>query len=165
MSMTKKTWRQWHFFFTFFTILPLGIVAITGTILIFRANIPGLQAKATKSSSSVVQDHNLTLNQVITLSGLSADQIDRITYVPSKGLLTVRAADQNEIILDAANGQVLGKGKRHISWLIDLHEGKFFGKLIQYLVYVPNGIALFALYLTGLYGLSVILRNKFRRRI
>ena len=79
------------------------------------------------------------------------DDINRLDVRPSKGMVKVRAQNDWEIQIDLAKGNVLQTAYRRSDFIETIHDGSFFHDNVKLWLFLPSGIVLFLLWLTGIY--------------
>ena len=77
--------------------------------------------------------------------------INRLDVRPSKGLIKVRAENDWEIQIDSKTGKVLQTASRRSDMIDSIHDGSFFHDYVNLWVFLPSGIILLLLWITGIY--------------
>ena len=90
--------------------------------------------------------------------------IDRLDVRPDKGIVKVRANNKWEIQIDTFTGQVMQVAYRRSDLIEQLHDGSWFHDKIKLWIFLPSGIILFGLWITGVYMLIVPYYIKWKRR-
>jgi len=91
------------------------------------------------------------VNAVPQATGLKWQEFDRIDFKPSKGSAKFVTPDNYEIQIDITTGQILSVAFRRSDIIESLHDGTFFGDWAKHYIILPSGIALFILWLSGIY--------------
>lgn len=142
-------WRKYHRVISLIIFLPFALMVITGLLLQVRQNVEFIQPKAVK-----MQYENgkslLTFEEIINVSRVNKDEIDQIIFRPEKFHLAIRLKNGNELQIHPQTGKVLKSSKRLTGLLIDLHQGSFFSSFIQYLIFLPVGLGVLFLLISGL---------------
>ena len=94
----------------------------------------------------------------------SWNDIDRLDVRPDKGVVKVRANNKWEIQIDTFTGQVMQVAYRRSDFIEQLHDGSWFHDKIKLWIFLPSGIILFGLWITGVYMLIVPYYIKWKRR-
>ena len=94
----------------------------------------------------------------------SWDDIDRLDVRPSKGMVKVRGKNRWEIQIDAQTGEVLQVAFRRSDLIESIHDGTYFHDSFKLWVFLPAGLILAALSITGLYLFCLPYLAKRRQR-
>lgn len=135
--------------------LPLLSVVISGLLLQVKKQVPWVQPveqRTPVSTPSVPWDVILAAAKAMPEAGVSSwDDIERVDVRPSKGIMKVITNSRWEAQLALADGEVLQVEYRRSDLIEQLHDGSFYGDAAKLWIFLPSGILLFALWLTGLY--------------
>jgi len=135
--------------------VPLLIVIGTGLLLQVKKQVPWVQPReqrAPVTSPAVPWDRVLEAARAIPGAGVEGWQdIARVDVRPDKGILKVITASHWEAQLALSTGEVLQVAYRRSDLIEQLHDGSFFGNTAKLAVFLPSGIILFGLWLTGAY--------------
>ncbi|MBA3854530.1 MAG: hypothetical protein C0503_08950 [Gemmatimonas sp.] len=91
------------------------------------------------------------------------EDIDRLDVRPSKGIVKVITKSRWELQLALADGAVLQTAYRRSDLIEQLHDGSFFGDAAKLWIFLPSGIVVFVLWLTGLYLFFLPMLTKRKR--
>lgn len=92
------------------------------------------------------------------------DDIDRIDVRPGKGIAKIQSMNRQEIQIDLATGDVLSVDYRRSDLIESLHDGSFFADSAKLWVFLPNGVVLLGLWITGVWLWYLPLGTKRRRK-
>lgn len=141
--------RKYHRVVSLIVAIPFGLVLLTGLLLQVRQNVEVIQPKAV--SMKKIEDKDLlTFREIIQASGVDDKEIDQIIYRPGKFHLALRLRNGNELQLHPQSGEILKNSPRLTTLLIDLHQGSFFSAWGQYLIFLPSGLGVLFLLVSGL---------------
>lgn len=140
--------KKYHRYVALVAALPLLIVSLTGTLLLVRNQFEWIQPSPV-SKNLVPGQALLTLESIQLIIG-NESEIDQIIYRPKKNNLSVRLSDGNEVQLNPQTGEILKKGKRQTSFLIDIHQGSWLGNFGQYGIYLPAAFGFIFLIFSGI---------------
>ena len=147
---------------------PVLLVIVTGILLQVKKQVSWVQPPTTRGST---KELNLTFDQILGKAATvpeaeieSWSDIDRLDVRPSKGMLKVRAKNRWEIQLDTKTGEILQVAYRRSDLIESLHDGSFFHDQAKLWVFLPAGIVLFVLWLTGIHLFILPHQMKWRRR-
>lgn len=152
-----KLSRNWHRQVALLAALPLLITTVTGILLLMRGDFEWIQPKASVGSSQLVSpsvELDAVLRQLKTLPQAevrSWKDVSSVNFNPAKGIYQARLKNDYEVQLDAATAKVLKLQFRTTNVLIELHQGSFFHPLVMKWVFLPSGLILLSLWLSGMY--------------
>lgn len=162
--------RRLHRWGAVLTALPLLLVIGSGLLLQVKKVVPWVQPVEQRTAVRVPGlswDLILAAAQAMPEAGVTGwGDIDRIDVRPSKGILKVITMSRWEAQLALADGAVLQTAYRRSDLIEHLHDGSFFGDPVKYWIFLPAGILLFGLWLTGIYlwALPTLTRRKRARQ-
>ena len=79
------------------------------------------------------------------------DDIDRLDVRPSKGMVKVRGKNRWEIQIDTQTGEVLQVAVRRSDLIESIHDGSYFHDRFKLWAFLPTGLILVIIVITGLY--------------
>ena len=89
--------------------------------------------------------------------------IDRIDVRPAKGVAKVRCVNYWEVQVDLSSGRVLSSTWRRSDLIESLHDGSFFADAAKLWVFLPNGLILLGLWVSGMWLWYLPFRSRRRR--
>lgn len=135
--------------------LPFLLVIASGLLLQVKKQVPWVQPPEQRTANPVP---GLSWETIIAAAQAhpqaqvrSWDDIDRVDVRPSKGILKVITKSRWELQLALDDGRVLQTAYRRSDLIEQLHDGSFFGDTAKLWIFLPVGIVVFGLWLTGLY--------------
>ena len=149
--------------------LPLLLVIGTGLLLMLKKDVAWIQPPTQRGSTKelgVSFDQILASAKSVPEAGIEGwEDIDRLDVRPSKGMLKVRANNRWEIQVDAVTGEVLQTAYRRSDFIESLHDGSFFHDKVKLFIFLPSGVILLLLWVTGIYLFvqPYLLRRKRRK--
>lgn len=151
----KVTHRKLHYWVASATALPVLLVILTGLLLQVKKDFAWIQPPERKGSAripAVSMDAILAACRAVPEAGVKewAD-IQRVDLRPSKGLVKVTTAGDWEVQIDAATGAVLHSAYRRSDLIEHLHDGSWFGSAAKRWIFLPSGVALGVLWVTGIW--------------
>ncbi len=162
--------RRAHRWAAVVCMLPLAVVIVSGLLLQLKKQLAWVQPPEQRGVGTVP---TISLDAILTASR-SADgpdieswaDIKRLDIRPGKGIVKVITPDGFEIQIDAQTASVLQVARRRSDLIESLHDGSFFGPYAKLGVFLPVGILLLGLWVTGVYlwFLPIIARRNGRRR-
>lgn len=159
--------RKIHYWLSIVVAAPLLLVIISGLLLQTKKQIPWIQPAEQRGASGEITvdfEQVLTLAQSAPKAGIHTwDDVHRVDYRPSKSLIKVSTRAGWEVQIDPVAGEVLQAAKRRSDIIESLHDGSWFGSLAKYAIFLPSGLVLLILWLTGIYLFILPLTRKRRR--
>jgi hypothetical protein len=147
--------------------LPILLVVGSGIVLQVKKQAPWVQPEEqrTAESTPVVDWASIlaTAQSVPQAEIRGWKDIDRLDVRPSKGLLKVISKNSWELQIALGSGALLQAAYRRSDLIESLHDGSFFGDPVKLWIFLPSGLVLFALWLTGIYLWLLPYRTRRRR--
>lgn len=149
--------------------LPLLVVIATGILLMLKKQSSWIQPPTIGGSTkelAVGFDEILDSVRSVPEAGINGwDDVDRLDVRPGKGMIKVRGTNRWEVQLDSSTAEVLQVAYRRSDLIETLHDGSFFHDKVKLFIFLPSGILLFLLWVTGLYLWTQphLIRRKRRR--
>ena len=104
------------------------------------------------SSKPIMLQSYLDAVSTIEEANISSwDDIDRIDIRPSKGIAKIKSKNNWEIQIDIETSEVYAVNYRRSDIIESIHDGSFFSEVVKYGWFLPSGILLLMLSLTGIY--------------
>jgi len=155
MAILPRLARRWHRFASIAIALPFAVVIVSGLLLQLKKEFTWIQPLTIAGSSTTPE---ISFAQILqTTAAIPGTQvaswsdIDRLDVQPSEGMLKVQCKNGIEVQLDAASGAVLQVAKRRSDLIEGLHDGSFFHDATKLWVFLPCGLMVLFLWLSGLY--------------
>ena len=150
--------------------LPLMLVIGSGLLLQVKKQFTWVQPAEHRTDVPVpAMDWDVILRaaQAVPEANVTGwEDIDRLDVRPGKGILKIISVNRWEIQMALGTGEVLQSTYRRSDLIESLHDGSFFGDSAKLTIFLPSGIVLFVLWLTGLYlWLLPYLTKRKRRRL
>lgn len=147
--------------------LPFAVVISTGILLQLKKQLDWVQPPERRGGTeapALALPRILEIVRAVPGSGVTSwDDVDRIDVRPGKGMLKVVATNRMEVQLDVATGAVLQVAYRRSDLIESLHDGSWFHALAKLLVFLPAGIVVLLLWVTGVYLWLLPYRARRRR--
>lgn len=158
LASSVRSYRKWHKYLGLSLALFVLISAITGILLAWKKNVDVLQPPTQKGETTdlsnwkpVEELAEVSVRAVDSL-GLTAANLDRIEYRPTKGIAKVIFDTGSwEVQVDATTLQVLSVAKRHSDWIEHLHDGSIISDGFKLISMNILGIGLLVLLITGVW--------------
>tara|TARA_Y100001978_G_scaffold46007_1_gene41041 strand:+ start:643 stop:1071 length:429 start_codon:yes stop_codon:yes gene_type:complete len=81
----------------------------------------------------------------------SWEDIERIDIRPNKGIAKLKSKNNWEIQIDIETAEIYAKNFRRSDIIESIHDGSFFSEVVKYGWFLPSGILLLILSLSGIY--------------
>lgn len=155
-SRAPKLNRRLHRIGALISALPVVVVVVTGLVLQLKKQVDWVQPPTRRGATTglaVDWDTILASARSVPEAGIESwDDVDRLDVRPGKGMLKVRGKSRWEVQLDAASGEVLQVAYRRSDLIESIHDGSFFGGDAGKLwVFLPSGVVLLGLWISGVY--------------
>jgi uncharacterized iron-regulated membrane protein len=162
--------RRLHRWGAIAAALPVVVILCTGLMLQLKKQIAWIQPPTQTGSG---QRPIISFNAILD-AARSTEQagirdwtdINRLDVRPDIGIVKVITNSEWEVQIDTATGAVLQTHVRRSDLIESLHDGTFFHEYARLGVFLPAGVLLLGLWLTGLYlwFLPIVARRNGRRR-
>ena len=94
----------------------------------------------------------------------SWNDIDRLDVRIEKGIVKVRSKNRWEVQVDTNSGEVVHVAYRRSDIIEELHDGSWFHENVKLLIFLPSGIILFILWITGFYMVLLPYLSKWKKK-
>ena len=150
-----KTNRKLHRIGALVAALPLLVMISSGLFLQLKKEWAWIQPPTQRGS---VDAPDLDFARILDIaSGVpeaeveSWDDIDRLDVRPTDGVVKVRCKNRWEVQLDAHSGKILSSTYRRSDLIESLHDGSWFGPGFKLYLFLPVGVILLGMWITGVY--------------
>ena len=166
-------WNKWtrktHYWGAFIILLPVLIVSITGIFLQLKKEIDWIQPPTVSgdlpNNPSISFEEILEATKTVKETNIeSLNDIDRLDVRIEKGIVKVRTKDRWEVQVDTYSGKVVQVAYRRSDIIEELHDGSWFHENAKLLIFLPSGIILFLLWVTGFYMVLIPYLSKWKKR-
>jgi uncharacterized iron-regulated membrane protein len=142
------------------------IIIGTGIILMLKKEVPWIQPPTrcgTSTQLAVSFDRILEAAKTVPQAEITSwDDVDRLDVRPGKGVVKVRGKNRWEIQIDTQTGEVLQVAVRRSDLIESIHDGSYFHDSVKLWLFLPAGVLLAVLVITGFH--LFILPDLARRR-
>ena len=108
--------------------------------------------EVTSSSKPIMLQSYLDAVSSVKEANISSwDDIERIDIRPGKGIAKIKSKNNWEIQIDIETSEIYATNYRRSDIIESIHDGSFFSEIVKYGWFLPSGILLLALSLTGIY--------------
>ncbi len=169
MKLSKLS-RSLHRWASILVLLPIMIIIGPGIILMLKKEVPWIQPPTKRGTSTrlaVSFDRILEAAKTVPQAEIASwDDVDRLDVLPGKGVVKVRGKNRWEIQIDTQTGEVLQVAVRRSDLIESIHDGSYFHDSVKLWVFLPAGVLLAILVITGfhLFILPDLARRRARRK-
>jgi hypothetical protein len=136
-------------------LVPITIILLSGIVLQLKkecAYIQPASQRGTETEPTIGFGRILEVVKTVPEAGIESwDDIDRLDVRPGKGVVKVRCKNCYEVQIDAATGEILQVAVRRSDLIESIHDGTYFHDHFKLWVFLPAGIVLALLVITGLH--------------
>ncbi len=154
MSLARSL-RKVHAWISVVIALPLLVVIGSGVLLQLKKHAAWIQPPEQRGATgdpAIAFDRILEACRSVPEARVATwDDVHRIDVRPSRGMLKVWAKSDIEVQVCAVSGAVLQVAARRSDLIESIHDGSWFHELAKPGLFLPAGILLFLLWLSGLY--------------
>ena len=134
---------------------PLLLVIVTGIFLQLRTEISWVQPPTQKGKGkvpTVSMDAILYAAKSVPEAGVTTwADIDRVDVRPKDGIAKVTCKNRWEVQVDFRTGEVAQVAYRRSDLIESIHDGSFFHDAAKLYVFLPAGMVVLGLWVTGMY--------------
>ena len=150
--------------------IPLLVVIGSGLVLQLKKDVAWVQPPTQRGSGPPLL---LTMDEILEIASADPNagiedwsDVDRLDVRPGRGVVKVRAMNRWEVQIDTASGAILSSAYRRSDLIEQIHDGSFFHDKAKLWVFLPSGVILFALWVTGMYlwAIPIVMKRKGKAR-
>ena len=161
--------RKVHYWAALVVAVPVIVVISTGLLLQMKKHWTWVQPVEQHGTGKIPAIELAgILAAVVAVPGLgvtSWEHVNRLDLRPARGLVKVWLHSGWEVQVDLGTGRVLQSAYRRSDLIESVHDGSYFaGEFTRLGVFLPSGVALLAMWSTGLWMIWVPFFAKRRRR-
>ncbi len=165
----RRDSRKIHRWGSIIIAIPFLIVLVTGLFLQLKKDVSWIQPSSAEGISTTP---SISFNEILEASKsipeaeiFSWEDINRLDVRPDKGMVKVRANNHWEIQIDTETGTILKAEYRRSDIIEALHDGSWFHDAAKLWIFLPTGIIVTVLWITGIYMFFIPMLNKRRNRM
>ncbi len=135
---------------------PLVVIIGAGIILQMKKDIDWIQPPTRVGVSTEIPAP--TLQQLFDVAKSVPEagittwvELDRVDFKPDKGIVKFVTLNRIEIQIDTTSAEILSVTYRRSDLIEKIHDGSWFADWVKLYLFLPVGIVLFVLWLTGIY--------------
>jgi uncharacterized iron-regulated membrane protein len=167
---TQTLLRKIHHWGSFLIALPLIIMIGAGVLLMIKKEVEWIQPSSLKgierqavpmASMQELFDAALTVEKA---SFTNWEQLKRADLKPGKGIIKFVSETNWEVQVDTHTSEVLQVAQRRSDVIEAIHDGSYFADWVKLGIFLPAGVGLFVLWITGIYLFVTIELKKIKNR-
>ncbi len=158
MAKNLNWWsRKGHRWGAILTSIPMLLVITSGLVLQVKKQVAWVQpptAKGQRANETPSQSWESILRVASAVPEAQIkdwSDIERLDIRPAKGIVKVLSQNHWEVQVDLDTGDVLSSTLRRSDVIESLHDGSFFSEAAKLWLFLPNGLVLLGLWLSGLW--------------
>lgn len=164
-------YRKTHYWGSLIIAVPTLIMITTGILLLVKKEFQWIQPPSQKG---IIQDAapTQTFEQLFTRVKMMPEMqvkkwtnLQRVEVKPGKGVIKFISTNCWELQMDTHTGEVLSLAKRRSGIIEAIHDGSWFTPWMKLWVFLPVGLLLAGLWLTGIYLFLLPILRKKRKRL
>jgi len=149
-------------------LFPLLLLLERGFYSRLKKEIDWIQPTTTigkiKNNPSISFDEILTIAKTVPDAEIhSWEDIDRLDVRIQAGMVKVRSKNNWEIQIDTQSGTILQQAYRRSDIIESIHDGSWFHDKVKLWIFLPTGIILLILWISGVYMLILPYTVKWKR--
>ena len=161
--------RKIHYWIAFGAAVPMLIMIGSGLLLQGKKHwtwVQPAEQRGTGTAPAIDLDDVLAALRTVDGMGVESwDDVNRLDVRPGRGVVKAWLMNGYEVQVDLGTGRVLQTAYRRSDLVETIHDGSFFaGDWSKLGVFLPTGIVVLLLWLTGLWMWWVPFAAKRRRR-
>ena len=151
----KRLLRKVHYWCSLAIAVPSLVIITSGLVLQLKKHVEWIQPPMRQGDGgapSVRFDDIMNAAASVTHAGIQSwDDVERLDVRPAKGVVKVRGKNRWEVQVDTATGEVLQVRYRRSDLIESIHDGSFFHSAAKLWLFLPAGVILLVMWLTGMY--------------
>jgi hypothetical protein len=154
MKLSKLS-RVFHRWGSILVLVPMTIIIVSGIALQLKKESAYIQPptqRGVATEPAIGFERILEVAKSVPEAGIESwEDVDRLDVRPGKGVVKVRCKNGYEVQIDAATGEILQVAVRRSDVIESIHDGTYFHDHFKLWVFLPAGIVLALLVITGLH--------------
>jgi hypothetical protein len=165
MKLSRQS-RVFHRWGSIIALLPITVIIFSGIVLQLKKVSSYVQPPTQSGAGTepaIDFDRILEVARTVPEAEIETwEDVDRLDVRPGKGVVKVRCKNRYEVQIDAETAEILQVAFRRSDLIESIHDGSFFNEHFKLWVFLPAGIVLALLLVTGvhLFFLPYLARRK-----
>ena len=161
--------RKIHYWGSIVVALPLIVMIGAGILLMLKKEAPWIQPITQQGVSDQLPTASL---ETLFAAARAAERagledwrdLARVDIKPDRGVIKFIGHNRWEVQVDTTNAEILQVAYRRSDLIESIHDGSFFADWTKLYLFLPAGLALLGLWLTGLYLFFLPQFRKWQKR-
>ncbi len=154
MKLSKLS-RLLHRWGSIIALLPITIIIFSGIVLQLKKESAYIQPPTQLGAGTepaIGFDRILEVARTVPEAEIESwEDVDRLDVRPGKGVVKVQCKNRYEIQIDTGTAEILQVAFRRSDLIESIHDGSYFNDHFKLWVFLPAGIVLAALVITGVH--------------
>ena len=154
MKLSKLS-RLSHRWGSIIALLPITIIIFSGIVLQLKKVSPYIQPPTQHGAGTepaIGFERILKVARSVPEAEIESwEDVDRLDVRPSKGVVKVRCKNRYEVQIDTETAEILQVAFRRSDLIESIHDGSYFNEHFKLWVFLPAGIVLGTLLITGVH--------------
>ncbi len=165
MKLSKLS-RLSHRWGSIIALLPITIIIFSGIVLQLKKESAYIQPPTQRGAGTeptIGFERILEVARTVPEAEIESwEDVDRLDVRPGKGVVKVQCKNRYEVQIDTETSEILQVAFRRSDLIESIHDGSYFNDHFKLWVFLPAGIVLAALVITGvhLFLLPYLARRK-----
>ncbi len=168
---TKVLFRKIHHWGSLLIMLQAGVIFIAGIFLMLKKDFAWIQPPTQRGTASELPPQ-ITIAELYEIAKAAAPEaninswtdLSRVDIKPDKYVVKFVSNTNWEVQIDINSGDVVQKSFRRSDIIESIHDGSFFGDGAKRYLFLPAGVILVFLWMTGIYLFFLPHYARWRRR-
>jgi uncharacterized iron-regulated membrane protein len=152
---SRRDNRKIHRWGAIIVALPFLIVIISGLLLQVKKEVEWVQPPTMEVEIDTL---SLSFEDILRISStvpeaeiINWEGINRLDVRPDKGIVKVRSENHWELQINLQTGEIVHSTLRRSDVIEQLHDGSWFHESAKLWIFLPAGIMVLILWVTGIY--------------
>lgn len=151
-------------------MLQVGVIIGAGLLLMLKKEIDWIQPSTQKGTAKYQLPDASLADMFKAVQGVPQAEItswrdlSRVDVKPKQGVVKFIGKNNWEVQVDGRDGAVLQAAYRRSDVIESIHDGSYFADWTKLYVFLPTGVVLFVLWLTGIYLFALPHAKRWRKR-
>jgi hypothetical protein len=154
MKLSKLS-RVSHRWGSIIALLPITIIIFSGIVLQLKKELAYVQPPTQSGAGTeptIGFERILEVVRTVPEAEIESwEDVDRLDVRPSKGVVKVRCKNRYEVQIDTETAEILHVAFRRSDLIESIHDGSYFNEHFKLWVFLPAGIILATLMVTGVH--------------
>ena len=154
MKLSRQS-RVFHRWGSIIALLPITVIIFSGIVLQLKKVSSYVQPPTQSGSGTepaIDFDRILEVARTVPEAEIETwEDVDRLDVRPGRGVVKVRCKNRYEVQIDAETAEILQVAFRRSDLIESIHDGSFFNEHFKLWVFLPAGIVLALLLVTGIH--------------